>query len=69
MSQALRCSGAQSREIPLSAGVILATPRAAPNLDELLGRADKAVYAINHAKTGEYRGRRRRPLPASPIAV
>ena len=69
MSQVLRRSGAQSREISLSAGVILAAPCAAPNLDELLGRADKAMYAIKHAKSGQYRGRQCLPRPALQMVV
>ncbi|MEO8994026.1 MAG: GGDEF domain-containing protein [Rhodanobacter sp.] len=69
MAQTLRRSGALSRDISLSAGVIMADPDAAPNLDELLGRADKAMYAIKHAKSREYRGARRMPLSALQIAV
>jgi len=69
LSEALHCSGAQSREISLSAGVILATPCAVPALDDLLDRADKAMYEIKHAKSAIYRSPRRLLPPAFSMAV
>ncbi|HWU75480.1 MAG TPA: GGDEF domain-containing protein [Rhodanobacter sp.] len=69
LSQALHRAGAQSREISLSAGVVLVAPCAIPALDDLLDRADKAMYEIKHAKTEKYRGRRHPPSPAWSMAV
>lgn len=69
LSQALHRSGAQSREISLSAGVILANPSKVPALDDLLDRADKAMYEVKHAKLKEFRGYRRLPSPALSMAV
>jgi diguanylate cyclase (GGDEF)-like protein len=69
LSQTLHRSGAQSREISLSAGVILAAPCAVPALDDLLNRADKAMYEIKQAKARAYRSHRRLPLPALSMAV
>ena len=69
LSQALHRSGAQSREISLSAGVILANPCAVPALDDLLDRADKAMYEVKHAKLRDFRSRRRLPSPALSMAV
>ena len=52
LSQALHRSGEQSCEISLSAGVILAAPCAAAALEDLLDRADKAMYEVKQAKSG-----------------
>lgn len=69
MSRSLHQSGAQSREISLSAGVILTNPATTPTLDQLLARADQAMYAVKRAKSREYRGRRRPSPPALTLAV
>jgi diguanylate cyclase (GGDEF)-like protein len=69
LSQALHRSGAQSCEISLSAGVILAPPCAVPALEDLLSRADKAMYEIKQAKSQPYGGRRPRPSSALSMAV
>ncbi|WEN14007.1 GGDEF domain-containing protein [Rhodanobacter sp. AS-Z3] len=69
MSQELHRSGAQTREISLSTGVILATPSVAPDLEDLLNRADKAMYEIKQAKSGPYRGRQHLPAPALLMAM
>jgi diguanylate cyclase (GGDEF)-like protein len=55
VSEALHNSGAQSREISLSAGVITVDPYESPDLGELLTRADKAMYSIKVARRGERR--------------
>lgn len=69
LSQALHRSGAQSCEISLSAGVILAPPCAVPALEELLSRADKAMYEIKQAKSRPYGGRRLQQSPVLSMAV
>ncbi|HEY8587375.1 MAG TPA: GGDEF domain-containing protein [Rhodanobacter sp.] len=69
LSQALHRSGAQSREISLSAGVVLATPSSVPALDELLDRADQAMYQIKYSKSTAYSGRRYLPSRALSMAV
>jgi diguanylate cyclase (GGDEF)-like protein len=69
LSQALHRSGAQSCEISLSAGVILAPPCAVPALEDLLSRADKAMYEIKHAKSRPYGRLRSLPSPALSMAV
>ena len=69
LSQALHRSGEQSCEISLSAGVILAAPCAVPALEDLLHRADKAMYEIKQAKSGIYGGRRRVSSPTLSMAV
>ncbi|MEO6799087.1 MAG: GGDEF domain-containing protein [Rhodanobacter sp.] len=69
LSQALHRAGAQSSEISLSAGVILATPCAVPALDDLLDRADKAMYEIKQAKSPLYRSHRSLMQPALSMAV
>lgn len=69
MSRVLHRSGTQSREISLSAGVVLAEPSTTPALDELLDRADKAMYVIKHAKSANHRGGRRLLRPTLSMAV
>lgn len=69
LSQALHRSGAQSCEISLSAGVILAAASAVPALEDLLSRADKAMYEVKQAKSQVYGGRRRLSSPALSMAV
>ncbi|MEO9079935.1 MAG: GGDEF domain-containing protein [Rhodanobacter sp.] len=68
LSEALHRSGAQSREISLSAGVILAAPCPVPSLDDLLNRADKAMYEIKQAKSELYCGDLRRLSPMLSMA-
>ena len=69
LSQALHCAGAQSREISLSAGVITAMPSAVPALEDLLERADKAMYEIKYAKSATYSRRVRLLPPVLSMAV
>lgn len=69
LSEALHRSGAQSRAISLSAGVILANACAVPALDDLLDRADKAMYEIKYAKLADHRNLRRLQSPAVSLAV
>lgn len=69
LSQALHRAGSQSREISLSVGVILAGPCTVPALDDLLDRADKAMYEIKYAKSAPCHRRRRLSTPALSMAV
>lgn len=69
LSQALHHSGAQSHEISLSAGVISATPYTLPTLDDLLDRADKAMYEDKYAKSASCSRQPRLPQPALALAV
>lgn len=69
LSQALHRSGAQSREISLSAGVISATPSMIPTLIDLLDRADKAMYQVKHAKSKQRDSPRRSSARTLAVAL